>query len=293
MVASAAPVLVGSALGYATAGIFQPLLFVLAMLAMMVLNAGANFANDYFDHTSQNDWLNRNTTPFSGGRRYIQEGILSPKATLIAALVVLAAGSVIGVVIVLLTRSVLILVLGIIGLLGGFFYTASPVRLGYRGVGEFVIALLCGLLPVYGSYFLQTGSVDILPLLPGCIVGILIFLVILVNEFPDVAADALVNKRTLVVWLGVPACVWIYRVALIAAYIIAVTMFTRRPMFFGGLFYLFTLPLAVAAIRFATRQDLTTPGQYRANKLTILLHSVGAITLAVGFVVDGFNSAAA
>ncbi|MHC4418799.1 MAG: 1,4-dihydroxy-2-naphthoate octaprenyltransferase [Planctomycetota bacterium] len=288
-VGTAAPVLVGSALGYATAGTFQPLLFALAMLAIMLLNAGANFANDYFDHTSQNDWVNRNTTPFSGGRRYIQQGILSPGATLIAALVVLAAGSAIGVVIVLLTHSVFILVLGIIGLLGGFFYTASPVRLGYRGFGEFVIALLCGLLPVYGSCFLQTGSVDILPLLPGCIVGILIFLVILVNEFPDVAADALVNKRTLVVWLGVPACIWIYRAALVAAYVVAVTMLTRRSMFFGGLFYLFTLPIAVTAIKSANQRDLTTPGKYRANKLTILLHSVGAIALAVGFVVHGLQ----
>jgi len=204
LVASAAPVFVGSALGYATAGTFQPMLFILAMLAIMALHAGANIANDYFDHTSGNDWLNRNPTPFSGGRRYIQEGILSPKATLIIALAALAVGSVIGIVIVWLTRSVFILILGLIGLLGGYFYTASPVRLGYRCIGEFVIALLFGLLPVYGSYYLQTQTIGQLPLLPACIVGILIFLVILVNEFPDIVADAAVNKRTLVVRFGVP-----------------------------------------------------------------------------------------
>jgi len=286
--ASAAPVLVGSALGYAVAGTFQPMLFILAMPAIMALHAGANIANDYFDHTSGNDWANRNPTPFSGGRRYIQEGILSPKATLIAALAALAVGSAIGIVIVLLTRSIFILILGLIGLLGGYFYTASPVRLGYRCIGEFVIALLFGLLPVYGSYYLQTGTVDIIPLLPACIVGILIFLVILVNEFPDVAADAAVNKRTLVVRFGVPVCIWIYRIALIASYIIAAAaMLSCRLMFFAGLFYLFTIPIAMAAIKFANKEDLTTPGRYRANKITILLHSAGSFALTAGFLTSG------
>lgn len=293
LVASAAPVFVGSALGYATAGTFQPMLFTLAMLAIMALHAGANIANDYFDHTSGNDWLNRNPTPFSGGRRYIQEGILSPKATLIIALAALAVGSVIGIVIVWLTRSVFILILGLIGLLGGYFYTASPVRLGYRCIGEFVIALLFGLLPVYGSYYLQTQTIGQLPLLPACIVGILIFLVILVNEFPDVVADAAVNKRTLVVRFGVPTSIWICRIALIASYIIAAAaILIYRSMFFAGLFYLFTLPVAVAAIRFANKEDLTTPGQYRANKITILLHTVGSLALTAGFVVYGLRNPA-
>ncbi len=293
LVASAAPVLVGSALGYATAGVFQPLLFILALLAIIALHAGANITNDYFDHISGNDWVNRNPTPFSGGTRYIQQGILSPKATLTAALVALSAASAIGIVIVLLTRSVFILVLGLVGLLGGFFYTAPPIRLGYRGIGEFVIALLFGLLPVFGSYYLQTQVVDFLPLLPACLVGILIFLVILVNEFPDVAADAAVNKRTLVVCFGVPACVWIYRIAVIASYILAAAaMLIYRWMFFAGLFYLLTIPIAVVAIKFANQKDLAAPGRYRANKITVLLHSVGTVALTAGFVFQGLIHAA-
>jgi 1,4-dihydroxy-2-naphthoate octaprenyltransferase len=192
----------------------------------------------------------------------------------------------------LLTRSVFVLILGLVGLFGGFFYTASPVRLGYRGIGEFVIALLCGLLPVYGSYYLQTESVDILPLLPACLVSLLVFLVILVNEFPDVAADSAVNKRTLVVLFGVPVCIWIYRIAIIASYIIAATAtLIYRWMFFAGLFYLLTLPIAVAAMKFANQKDLTAPGRYRANIITILLHSTGAIALTVGFSFYGLKYA--
>ena len=51
LVASAAPVLVGSAAGFAAVGLFQQYLFLLALIAIMALHAGANIANDYFDHT--------------------------------------------------------------------------------------------------------------------------------------------------------------------------------------------------------------------------------------------------
>jgi len=292
LVASAAPVLVGSAAGYTVTGAFQPILFILALLAIMLLHSGANITNDYYDHLSGNDWVNKNPTPFSGGRRFIQEGILSAKATLLAALFCLAAGSAIGLVILYLTRSVFILVLGLVGLLGGFFYTARPVQLGYRCIGELVIALLFGLLPVFGSYYLQTQTLDSVVLLPAFIVSILIFLIILVNEFPDVAADAAVNKRTLVVLFGVPACVWIYRTVLIMSFVLAIAMLFYQVAFFAGVFYLFTLPMAVLAIKFANKEDLAKPGQYRANRITVLLHAVGTLSLAAGLIVFHlYNSA--
>jgi 1,4-dihydroxy-2-naphthoate octaprenyltransferase len=244
-------------------------------------------ANDYFDHKSGNDWANNNVTPFSGGSRSIQDGILSPKTELLAALIALAAGSAIGLIIVLMTKSLFILILGLIGLLGGFFYTAPPLKLGYRCVGELVIALLFGMLPVFGSYYLQTGTIDILPLLPAAVVAVLIFLIILINEFPDLAADASANKKTLIVRLGVPASVWIYRIVLISGFIFAAAMLISRSMFFAGLLYLLTLPVAVLAVKAANKKDLIKPGLFRANQLTIILHTVGSLALTIGFIITG------
>lgn len=287
LIASAAPILVGTTLACAATYKFNPLLFTLALLAIMTIHAGANMTNDYFDHTSKNDWLNKNPTPFSGGRRYIQQAILSPKATLITAVALLTAGSAIGLLIVLLTQSLFILILGLLGLLGGFFYTASPIRLGYRSTGEPVIALLFGLLPVYGSYYIQTQSIDCLPLLPACIVAILIFLVILVNEFPDVAADAAVAKKTLVVRFGLAASVWIYKIALLATYIIAASaILADRTFVLAGSFYLLTLPLAVVAARIVNKQDLAKPGQFRTSQITILMHTAGTLALTAGFILS-------
>lgn len=293
LVASVAPVLVGSCLGYATVGAFNPLLFVLALAAIIPLNLGVNLANDYFDHISGNDWVNKNPTPFSGGGRYIQKGLLSPKATLLAALAGLAFSSAIGVVILLLTQSLFILVVGLLGLLGGYFYTARPIQLGYRSTGETAIFLLVGVLPVYGSYYLQTRTIDAIVLLPACLVGILIFLIILVNEFPDAAADAAVNKRTLVVVFGVPAAVWIYRIALVATYAIAiVAVLLYRPMFFAALLYLLTLPIAILAVKSVNKEDLVKPGLYRASQITVLLHSIGSLALTVGFIISGLSNPA-
>jgi 1,4-dihydroxy-2-naphthoate octaprenyltransferase len=286
--ASVAPVLVGSAMGFAASGHFNPYLFVLAVLAIIFLHAGANITNDFFDHTSRNDWLNQNPTPFSGGRRFIQTGVLSPAQTLTAALVALAAGSALGLVIVLLTRSLFILALGLAGLLGGYFYTASPIRLGYRSIGELVIALLFGLLPVFGAYYLQALTINTLAIIPGLIVGILIFLVILINEFPDAAADTAANKKTLIVRCGIPAGIKVYRTALIASYVIAAVASTYLPsMRFAGLLYLLTAPIAVFAFKAANQKDLTTPGMYTANKITIAMHSAGSLALALGFVIQG------
>jgi 1,4-dihydroxy-2-naphthoate octaprenyltransferase len=288
--ASAAPVLVGSALGYAVGGDFRVGLFLLATLSIMALHGGANIVNDYFDSLSRNDWVNEHPTPFSGGRQYIQRGILSPRATLLAGLGYLAFGAAVGLVIVALTQSLFILGIGVLGVLGAFFYTAKPIQLGYRGVGEVLIGFLFGILPVYGSYYLQAQSVDWLPVLPALIVAILIFLVILINEFPDLPADSQVGKRTLVVALGIPACVLIYRVAMIATYLMAALMLVRNVTFFAGLFYLLTLPFAIFAMRAANPADLVKPGMYRANQLTILLHNVGSVTLAGGLLVPGLVS---
>lgn len=292
LTASAIPVLVGSSLGFAVAGTFNWLLFILALFSMMALHAGANIANDYFDSASGNDWLNKNVTPFSGGRQFIQQNILSPTTTLATALSCFAIGVFLGLIILYATRSWFILILGLAGLLGGFFYTAPPVKLGYRGIGEIVIAFLFGILPVYGSYYLQTGLISFTPLPAACVVAILIFLIIFINEFPDLPADAAVNKNTIVVRFGIPASVWIYRTAVICAFLIMIAgaLVGRITIWTLLLYFLFGLPVSIVAIRFVNARDVSTPGtlQHRACAITVTLHLIGGLTLAIGFIISSF-----
>jgi hypothetical protein len=64
-------------------------------------------------------------------------------------------------------------------------------------------------------------------------------------------------------------------------------MALHAALFFGGVFYLLTLPLAIFAMRSANTADLARPGLYRANQLTILLHNVGSLGVAAGLFVPG------
>ena len=293
LTASVSPILVGSALGFLVTGTFNWPLFILALFAIMAFQAGANVINDYYDHLSRNDWLNTNWTPFSGGSRSIQNGLLTPNETRILGLSLFAAGAAAGLIIVLLTKSLFILTIGLAGLLGGFFYTAKPVKLGYRTVGEFFIAMLFGVLPVYGAYYLQTARIDLFVLPPACIIGILVFLIVLANEFPDAAADAAVNKNTLVVHFGTPVCVWIYRLTLAASFLLAITsILLYQKSLIAAALYLLTLPVAVIAMKFVNKKDLAqpNPAQIRASGITVLIHSIGTIALTAGFLVTALLS---
>lgn len=291
LLASGAPVFVGSAAAFASSVHFYPLFFLLALSSIVLLQAAANIINDYYDHVYGADWANKNPTPFSGGSRAIQNQTLSPKATFLFGFACLAAGSILGIIIVFLTKSVFILSLGIIGVIGCFFYTAGPLKLAYRTWGEPVIALLFGLLPVYGAFYLQTGTLNAFCLIPAILVGIHVFLIIFINEFPDLASDAAVGKKTLVVRIGVGASIRIYKISLYSAYLIAVTAFCLKLLsLYPAILYVVTFPIALKALKLANKETLCTPGSWEINKLTILLHTLTSAGLTIGFIIQHFLS---
>ena len=73
------PVVLGSVLAWHdTAGFFWDR-FWLALIGAILIHIGTNLANDYFDHLAGCDKVNTNPTPFSGGSRVIQQGLIPPK----------------------------------------------------------------------------------------------------------------------------------------------------------------------------------------------------------------------
>jgi 1,4-dihydroxy-2-naphthoate octaprenyltransferase len=279
-IASALPVIIGTAIAYKQTGNFNLILSILAVLAAVSIHLGANVANDYFDHISGNDEHNDNKTPFSGGSRMIQNNLLSPKEILTGSIVFLIIGAALGIAIVMKTQSLLVLAIGIIGILGGFFYTAPPLKLGYRTAGEITIGFLFGILPVYGAYYIQTGTLDFVPFFPALVVAVLIFLVIFANEFPDFEADKAVNKKTLVVSLGIQKAAILYKSALLVLCLLAVIY---------SIAHLNTLALIILLIpivgnsaiclKNANPEKLVQKGYADLSKTTILLHTIGCIAL--------------
>ncbi|MFA4843240.1 MAG: 1,4-dihydroxy-2-naphthoate octaprenyltransferase, partial [Candidatus Omnitrophota bacterium] len=202
LTATVVPVVLGAAVAWSEAGRFNLFNFLLTLIGIIFIHTATNLANDYFDHKTGNDWLNKTPTPFSGGSRVIPEKLISPRGVLIFSLSCFILGSLIGLWINYRLGTNVVLFMGIVGVFCGFFYTASPVRIGYTGFGELIVGLCFGPLVVMGSYYAQALSFSWAAFWASIPVGILIGLVLYINEFPDYDADKAVNKRTAVVTLG-------------------------------------------------------------------------------------------
>ncbi len=199
---SVMPVLVGCAMAYYHTGIWNGPLFIWTLLGVVAIHAGANVANDYFDHVSGNDAANHDyVRPFTGGSRMIQKKLLTPREVLGLSAACFALGGLAGFRLFWLAGWP-VLWLGVAGIAGGFFYSAPPIKLGARGLGEPVIALLFGCLPSMGAYFVQTSRFSADLLILSLSLAVLILMVLFINEFQDYRADGAVRKRTWVVRLG-------------------------------------------------------------------------------------------
>ena len=152
-------VCLGAAAAWYEAGHFDVWLFGACVLGVILLNAGTNLGNDYYDHVSGADEANPHPTPFSGGSRAIQDAIVGPLAVRNAASLCFLLSAAVGAF--LFWRCGWpVLVFGAVGALSGYFYTAPPLRLGYRGLGEILAGLNVGPLAVLGSYYVQAATLS-------------------------------------------------------------------------------------------------------------------------------------
>jgi 1,4-dihydroxy-2-naphthoate octaprenyltransferase len=183
-------------------------------LFAVVAHAGANVINDYYDARNGSDAANTDRVfPFTGGSRFIQNGVFTPQATAAFGyrllLAVIPAGLWLAVV-----SDARLIAIGLAGLLVGWGYSAPPLRLQSRGLGEFGITA-GWLLIVIGTDFVQRRGFACFPVAAGLGYALMVANVLYINQFPDVSADGLAGKRTAVVRLGVRHARWGY--VLIAA----------------------------------------------------------------------------
>jgi 1,4-dihydroxy-2-naphthoate octaprenyltransferase len=187
--------LAGCLLGFATAleTAFSWPLALLTLLLAAVAQAGVNVFNDYYDHLNGTDAVNVDRLfPFTGGSRFIQNGVMSPRQTLLYGLV-LFAGVIAGGLWLIETRGFGLFWIGVAGLLIGWTYSAPPLKLNSRGLGEVCVA---GgfLLIVVGADFVQRGALSLTPWLVGLPYALLVTNILYINQFPDRNADIQAGK---------------------------------------------------------------------------------------------------
>ena len=284
--ATVIPVALGSIIAWYDTGHFVWMRFWLTMFGALFIHMGTNLANDYFDHLSGCDEVNPTPTPFSGGSRVIQEGLIAPEKMLYVSLASFVLGGMIGLYLNHLSRGNVILILGILGVFLGVFYTAKPFRIGYGSFGELAVGIGFGPLMVLGSYYVQAQSLSLKVFLISLPVGILIALVLFINEFPDYLADKSVGKRTLVVILEKGHAVVLYHILLATVYLLIISLVIFKVLPIVCLIALLSLPLALKAFVVSRKNFDKIYELLPANASTIGLHSLIGLLLCSGFVLD-------
>jgi 1,4-dihydroxy-2-naphthoate octaprenyltransferase len=278
------PVVLGVAIA-ANERQFSWWLALLALLGASFVHLGLNVSNDVFDTMSGADQANTTPTQFSGGSRVIHYGLISLRGMALMSAAFFAAGAGIGLFLALHLHSWALFWLGVAGLLLSVFYTAPPVRLVHRGVGEIAVGLGFGPIMVLGAYYVQAHGFTWEALFASLPVAILVALVLYVNEVPDRAGDGAAGKRTLPVRLSKDAVIALYVGAVAMAYTLTAVGALSGLLPAPTLIALATIPLAAKVAR-GLRANYDNPyALMPAMAANIKLHALTGLLLFAGYLV--------
>jgi 1,4-dihydroxy-2-naphthoate octaprenyltransferase len=256
---------------------------LLTVTFALVAHAGVNVINDYYDALSGADAANEDRLfPFTGGSRFIQNGVIGCRETGIFGYALLLSVIPPGLWLAWHSAPGLLLI-GLAGLVIGWAYSAPPLKLMCRGVGEFAI-VAAWLLVAIGADFVQRGAFAWTPVFAGLPFALLVANILYINQFPDRAADAQAGKRTAVVRLGARRARWGYLAIILIAY-----AWLAAAVFSGALpawtaTGLATLPISLSAAR-RLLANAERPGLLGAAiRQTILAANLHGLILAAALV---------
>jgi 1,4-dihydroxy-2-naphthoate octaprenyltransferase len=289
LIASALPVLVGTAWASAAFHRFDGLLFGLALAATLLAHAGTNVYNDVGDDVIGADPGNTDRIyPYTGGSRFIQTGLLSRREMTHLAIALCGASLLIGVLLAAL-RGPGIILLGATGLALGILYSLPGAQLSARGFGEAAVAAGLGILPVLGAVWLQTGFVDSGAILLCVPVSCWVAAILIINEVPDADADRRAQKRTLVVRSGAGGARVIYRGLTLLALLAGGAAIARQvlPIWYGipavGL-----AALGVIAAGRISMDRTERPRLKQAIELTLAVQASGCSLMIIALLIKRF-----
>jgi len=173
--AAVAPVIVGTAVA-ARAGAFRPLAALAALLAALLLQIGANYANDLFDFKRGADTETR-----LGPTRVTATGLLTPRQVAAGMWASFGLAALVGVYLIHVGGWPILFV-GVLSILAAVAYTAGPLPLGYHGLGDLAVFVFFGLVAVVGAYYVQAHELTAVAFLAAVPMGALITAILVVNN---------------------------------------------------------------------------------------------------------------
>jgi 1,4-dihydroxy-2-naphthoate octaprenyltransferase len=264
------PVLVGTGLAAETE--FTAGLFLLALAGSVLILAGTNLATDFFDFVD-------GVQPGASFGASIQSGLLTPKAVHLASIGVFLGGAACGLALVAYAGWP-VLAAGVASVAAGYFYTASPIKYGRRGLGEVGVFFFMGPVIVMGSYYVQVEQLTWASFYASLPVGLLVANILHANNLRDIENDRARGKVTLSTLAGRPGADYGLWALVLGSYAIVAVCAALGELSAGSLIVLASLPAA-----FMTFSALKQTESRALNLLvrnTARLHMQFGVLLALG-----------
>ncbi len=287
--ASFMPGILGGMIAWTVDGKFLPGYFLLVMVGLILNHMALNMTDDYYDfHHLVDAFAADGKNPYTGGSGLLSSRLIQPQRMrqvfILFYFIAIGIGVFLGVV-----RGPFILLLLAVGFFCAFFYTAPPIRFGYRGLGEMAQLFCFGPGIGIGAYFVQAQRISWEAFWGTLPFGIMLFSMITINEIPDYFEDRRGGKLNLVARFGRETGVWLFIASLLSAYaVISVGVILGRiPVL--GLVSLLTLPIAYKTISILKAYYREPMKMAPANLGMICTHNFTAILLALAYFIEGFR----
>jgi len=258
-------------------------LFPVILICAVLFHTGANLVSEYFDYKNQVD-----KSDTFGSSRVLVEGLLQPKQVLNAGIILFALGFVLGLILVYF-RGTDILILGLIGLIGGYFYTAKPFQFKYIALGDLLIFLLFGPLLVLGAYLGLTGEMNYSVLLVSIPIGFLVVAILHANNTRDIKFDRRAQIKTLAMLVGLKGAKIEYYFLIFGAFLSVILLILFKILSPWSLLVFVSLPPALKNVKLISNVDAENPASIAMlDVLTAQHHMIFGLLLSIGILISYF-----
>jgi 1,4-dihydroxy-2-naphthoate octaprenyltransferase len=240
--ASMVPCLVGAMLALLIGENVSWWLMPFIAISLLLLHAASNVTTDYDDY---NAGVDREET--LGGSRVLVEKLLEPREMLRFGLILFALAVIVGIPIIL-ERGLTILIIGIAGILGGYFYTAKPFSFKYRAMGDILIFLMYGPAIVAGTFYALTGTFNWSAVYASVPLGLLITGILQANNLRDILHDRKANIKTLATIFGEGFAKGEYVFLIAGAYVVVIILVAVKILPVWSLLVILSIPIAIKNI---------------------------------------------
>jgi 1,4-dihydroxy-2-naphthoate polyprenyltransferase len=286
------PLLLGNIAAWYGHGYFSWPRCILAFLIGLTIHLVTAFVNDAAD--VRTDEANLSRTPFSGGSGVVVEGELSRSQLLTGAgwMVFLSMALTVLMIFALHVHGAILLFVGW-GIMSAIGYSLPPLKLSYRGGGEFLVLVTYSVALVWAGYFVQAGpAYSPLIWVLSAPIGFAVFSLIVITQFPDLDADRKAGKRSLVIMLGVKRTLRIVSLAVVLSVLsVMVFLLTGAIPVWAGALSLFCLPLAYRLLKMMLRHDGEGIALYtKLSQGTLILTLWYGLAPALGLILDRWQA---